>query len=239
MDYIAQSERTLWDKSCISTFSWWRNWGLVGRMTCLRFQSWEVAIRALGTQALFSRAHLLFLTWLFYLGHQNALLWILKWALRLPRPLPLGSLIHAMICLVGGSLGFREESDSPNPSLSWGAKVGVYSMASFSLTPHGTTMSWVIAGTQDVQRCKIQGHICICGLKITFFNISSFFCFTPISFFRPWLFSVLVNDGICAFLSERTLPNSRSWSYPLQYFPTISPDLWKFKLPHPQNPRME
>ena len=73
-----------------------------------------MAARALGIQALFSRAFPLFFTRLPYLEHQNALLWILKWAHHVPTPIPLGS--HSGCTLSDGwRLGFPQVTNSPNP----------------------------------------------------------------------------------------------------------------------------
>lgn len=58
---------------------------------CPRIQSWGVTARALGIQSTFLQAFPLFFTWLSYLEHQHALLWVLKWEHRLPTPPPLGS----------------------------------------------------------------------------------------------------------------------------------------------------
>ena len=91
MDHVAWSERILWYRSCVSPFDWWGNRLHEVKWLCPRIQSWGVAARALGIQALFSRAFPLFFTRLPYLEHQHALLWVLKWEHRLPTHTPLGS----------------------------------------------------------------------------------------------------------------------------------------------------
>lgn len=79
--------------------------------------------------------------------------------------------------LLDGSLGFSQESDSLNHPRGGEQRLGFIPMASFSLPHHGTMRSQVNADTQNVQRCKTQGHIRTCGFQITFLIFMAPLCF--------------------------------------------------------------
>ena len=178
---------------------------------CPRIQSWGVAARALGIQALFSRAFPLFFTRLPYLEHQNALLWILKWAHHVPTPIPLGS--HSGCTLSDGwRLGFPQVTNSPNPLQLGRGGGGLF---------HGRvlpTSTWYHddLGHHRHSRCpkiQIQGHIYTSSLKITFLIlVASFVSSNFLSQANTFFFLFPRTMEYVLFFLSYTLCNSRPWS---------------------------
>lgn len=109
-------------------------------------------------------------------GHENALLWTLKWE-HVPAPLR-GFDSRHMLCQSGG-LGFSAESNLPNHpgAAEW------RSFIQWDPSPCLSTCHGAMGNCRPSRHLKVQsqGFTCICWLKITLL-ISSFFCFWLIFF---------------------------------------------------------
>lgn len=180
MDHVAWSERILWYRSCVSPFDWWGNRLHEVKWLCPRIQSWGVAARALGIQALFSRAFPLFFTRLPYLEHQHALLWVLKWEHRLPTHTPLGSYFCCTL-----SDGWRRDFPSSD-WLSQSSSAGEWRVG-FIPWPHSPYLNmvpWWPGSSQILKMFKDTNSRTLLHffIKDHIFYFSSFFCFIQFPF---------------------------------------------------------